>query len=119
MRPYKSPAVTVYAMEAQQDNVRQINRERQAQHERRIRIIKGIEHLLTALVSLVVAGIAGRTYIVYDQTKTVSGAWPDDPNLLPTIMLFSTAVAATVMDLCALIAYLWPHTTVGSVAFKV
>lgn len=125
--PSKPPAVTVQAvsntlspaLEAQRGDLRQLNREHQARHKRRIRIARGIQHLLTALLSISVAVMQGRTYILYQQTKGVPGTWPSFVNLLPTLMLFVTALVATVVDLCAIIAYAWPQTRAGSVAFKV
>lgn len=123
----KPPTVTLQAvstrispvLEAQRNVSHQLDEEHQARHKRRIRILRCIQHLLTALVSLGVAVLQGRTYIIYQQTKDVPGAWPSFPDLFPTLLLFATAVAATTMDLSALIAYMFPQTRVGNWAFKV
>lgn len=121
----KPPTVTLQPVSSRMSPVleaqhsHQIDEEHQARHKRRIRIVRGFQHLLTALVSLGVAILQGRTYIIYEQTKNVPGAWPSFPDLFPTLLLFATAVAATTMDLCALIAYVWPKTRAGNVAYKV
>lgn len=123
----KSPTVTLQAvstkvspiLESQRDDSHQIDNEHRARHKRRIRILRGIQHLLTTFVSLGVAILQGRTYIIYQQTKNVPGAWPSFPDLFPTLLLFATAVTATTMDLSALIAYICPQTRTGYFAYKV
>lgn len=91
----------------------------QERHKRRIRVARGVQHTLTSLLSLAVAILQGRVYINYMQTKDVPNAWPTHPNLLPTLMLFVTAIAALFIDLCAIIAYLWPQKRAGQRAYSV
>jgi hypothetical protein len=75
--------------------------------------------MMTSRLSLGVAIFQGKTYITYQQTKAVAGAWPTHPNLLPTVMLFATGIGAFVIDLSALIAYLWPQNPIGHKAYSV
>lgn len=88
-------------------------------HKKRIRIARGVQHLLTGILSLAVAMLQGATYVRYQQTKNVQGAWPAHPNLVPTLMLFATAVAGVAFDSAALIAYTWPQTSLGKKALAV
>lgn len=89
-----------------------------ARHKRRIRIARTIQHILTSLLSIAVAGLQGQMYYSYQSTKNVSGAWPVNANLVPTLMLFATAIIALFVDFCALTAYLWPSSSVGRMAFS-
>lgn len=91
----------------------------QARHQRRIRIARTIQHLLTSVLSIVIALLQGKVFVLYNQTKDVPGAWPINPNLVPTLMLFATALAALTIDICALVAYFWPKTNIGKKAFAV
>lgn len=91
----------------------------QARHKRRIRMLRLVQHLLTSILSVIIAILQGKVYIVYLQTKSVQGAWPTTPNLVPTLMLCITAVAALGIDLCAIVAYFWPQSTIGKRAFMV
>lgn len=88
-------------------------------HKKRIRIARGVQHLLTGILSFAVAFLQGAVYVKYLQTKDVKGAWPTTPNLLPTLMLFGTAIAGIVFDSAALVAYAWPQTSLGKKALAV
>lgn len=91
----------------------------QARHKKRIRIARGVQHTLTSLLSLAVALLQGQTYLSYQKTKDVKGAWPTHPNLLPTLMLLATAIAALFIDICAIVAYVWPQKRAGQRAYSV
>lgn len=91
----------------------------QARHQRRIRIARTVQHLLTSVLSIVIAILQGKVFVLYNQTKNQPGAWPINPNLVPTLMLFATALAALTIDICALVAYFWPKTSIGKKAFAV
>lgn len=91
----------------------------QARHQRRIRIARTVQHLLTSIVSIVIAVLQGKVFVLYQQTKSVPGAWPINPNLVPTLLLFATALAAFTIDVCALVAYFWPQSNIGKRAFSV
>lgn len=91
----------------------------QARHQRRIRIARVVQHLLTSILSIVIAVLQGKVFVLYKQTQNVPGAWPINPNLVPTLMLFVTALAALTIDACALVAYFWPKTSIGRRAYSV
>lgn len=95
------------------------NKAHQLRHKRRVRIARVSQHLLTSLLSIGVAGLQGQTYITYQKTKNVANAWPQVPNLLPTLMLFITSITALFIDICALTAYLLPHSKIGHEAYSV
>jgi hypothetical protein len=94
-------------------------RDHDARHKFRIRVARGIQHLVTSMLSLIISILQGRTYVMYQQTKTVHGAWPVHADVFPTLLLFSVAVVALTFDVCAIIAYIWPTTKIGHKAFKV
>ena len=85
---------------------------------RRIRIIRSIHHLLSSAISLVIAIFQGTAYMLYQRTKHVAGAWPVDPVIIPTLLLFGVAVAALSFDVCSLVAYLMPGKRIAQKAFK-
>ncbi|KAK3934797.1 hypothetical protein QBC46DRAFT_453932 [Diplogelasinospora grovesii] len=76
---------------------------------RRITIMRIIQSGLSSLLSLAIAVWQGKVYVTYQHTKSLQGAWPNIPNLVPTLLLFSVAIAAFVFDVCMLVAYLMPH----------
>lgn len=84
----------------------------------RVRILRGVQGLLTALLSLAIAVMQGRVYVIYLDTKDVPGAWPSTPNLLPTLLLFSVAIAALVFDIALIVGYT-TRGTVGRVAYQI
>lgn len=91
----------------------------QARHQRRIHIARVVQHLLTSVLSIVIAILQGKVFVLYKQTQNVAGAWPMNPDLVPTLMLFVTAVIALTIDACALIAYFWPKSSIGKRAYSV
>lgn len=115
--------ITVHPLEEEDgiiyDSQQIVEKAHEERHKRRIRIARSLQHLLTSLLSLGVAVLQGKTFITYETTKNVVGAWPDFVNLLPTLMLFATACAALIIDICAITAYLWPQTRIGRKAFSV
>jgi hypothetical protein len=91
----------------------------EARHKKRIRILRSLQHLLTSLLSLIIAVLQGRTYDIYMQTKDVNAAWPTHPNVFPTLLLFATALLSLFFDACAITAYSWPNTRIGQKAYRV
>jgi len=79
-----------------------------ARRDKRIKILRIIQSILSALLSIAIAIFQGRVYWTYQNTKDMPGAWPTVPNLVPTILLFSVAIVALVFDSCMLVAYLRP-----------
>jgi hypothetical protein len=86
---------------------------------RRIRIMRSVQHALTASLAIIISYFQGITYTTYKSTENVQGAWPVDPQLVPTLLLFAVAVSALVFDVSALLAYLFPNTRIGQRAFKI
>lgn len=84
----------------------------------RVRILRGVQALLTALLSVAIAVMQGRVYIIYQNTKTVPRAWPQTPNVLPTLLLFSVAIAALVFDIALIVGYT-TKGRVGKVAYEI
>lgn len=76
---------------------------------RRITIMRIIQSGLSSLLSLAIAVWQGKVYVTYQNTKSLQRAWPDTPNLVPTLLLFSVAIAAFVFDVCMLVAYVMPY----------
>ncbi|KAF2416995.1 hypothetical protein EJ08DRAFT_654627 [Tothia fuscella] len=112
-------AASVPPTPAPDGHVEQEIRAHEARHMFRIRIARGIQHLITSALSLMIAIFQGSTYNIFQQTKDVDGAWPIHADVFPTLMLFSVAVVALVFDACAIIAYAFPRTKIGQKAFKV
>ncbi|KAL8393774.1 hypothetical protein RB595_003501 [Gaeumannomyces hyphopodioides] len=81
-----------------------------ARGARRLKILRVVQSSLAALLSLAIAAFQGRVYFTYYNTRQKGGAWPNVPNVMPTILLFSVALAALVFDGCMLVAYMWPST---------
>lgn len=84
----------------------------------RIRIMRGVQGLLTALLSLAIAVMQGRVYIIYLNTKNVAGAWPSTPNVLPTLLLFSVAIAALIFDIALIVGYT-TRGQAGKIAYEI
>lgn len=84
----------------------------------RVRILRGIQGLLTAVLSLAIAVMQGRVYVIYLNTKNVPGAWPQTPNLMPTLLLFSVAIAALVFDVALIVGYT-TKGRVGKIAYEI
>jgi hypothetical protein len=76
---------------------------------RRITIMRIIQSGLSSLLSLAIAVWQGKVYVTYQNTKSLQGAWPDIPDLVPTLLLLSVAIAAFVFDVCMMVAYVMPH----------
>ena len=91
----------------------------QQKHLKRVRIARASQHILTSAISIIVAALQARLFIIYQRTKTYPNCWPKYPNLLPTLMLMVTAFVSLFIDVCALIAYAWPGSGAGRRAFKV
>jgi hypothetical protein len=93
------PAVAIDAAE---------DTKREGRFSRCLKILTIIQSMLSSLLSLAIAVWQGKVYFTYQRTKATPGAWPDIPNLVPTILLFSISIAAFVFDICMLLAYLMP-----------
>lgn len=87
--------------------------------QKSIKVLRMIQSSLTALLSLAIAFMQGRVYIMYLRTKDVKGAWPRTPQLVPTILLFSVAVAAFTFDIAMLSAYLAPGKRLSRKCFSI
>lgn len=97
----------------------QTGQERQIRRERRTRVARGLLSLLTSLISLAVVYCQGSTWLIYRRTMGIEGAWPDEPNLLPTLVLLATAVVAVFIDIFALGLYMSSSTALGRKGYRV
>ncbi|KAH8658148.1 hypothetical protein BX600DRAFT_63539 [Xylariales sp. PMI_506] len=71
---------------------------------KRIKILRTVKSLLTGGLSVVIAVFQTKVWAAYEQTKdTIPSAWPQAPNLLPTLLLLFVAVAGVCMDASALL----------------
>lgn len=86
---------------------------------RRIRIMRIIQSTFGAALSVAIAGFQGRVFALFQSSKSVTGAWPDNPNLMPTLLLLAVASLALIFDLSMLLAYLKPNHRMARVAFTV
>lgn len=80
-----------------------------AHYDRRIRLLRTIQHFLTSILSFIIATLQGLTYASYMRTKGNPDAWPKKPLLFPTFILLSVAIMALAFDACYLTAYIWPN----------
>jgi hypothetical protein len=83
---------------------------RRARNDKMVKIMRFIQSTLGAILSIIIAVFQGRVYWTYQKTQSQPGTWPAVPNTMPTILLFSVAVAALVFDICMLVAYMWPSS---------
>jgi len=81
-----------------------------ARRDKRIKILRIVQSLLSALLSIAIAVFQGRVYWTYQNTKDQPGAWPTVPDVVPTLLLFSVSIAALVFDICMIVAYLRPKS---------
>ncbi len=65
---------------------------------RRVKILRVVQSTFSALLSLAIAIFQGRVFATFQATKNQAGTWPPMPNVVPTILLFSVALAALVFD---------------------
>ena len=72
-----------------------------ARAAKRIKIMRVVQSTLSALLSLAIAIFQARVYATYQNTRTQEGMWPAVPNVMPTLLLFSVAIAALVFDGCS------------------
>jgi hypothetical protein len=72
---------------------------------RQVTLLRLTQSTITASLSLMVAFFQGRVYITFQQTKSVSGAWPENPTLFATLLLFAMAIAALVFDGSMFVVY--------------
>jgi hypothetical protein len=71
---------------------------RDARRTKQIQILRIVQSMLSALLSLAIAIFQGRVYWTYQNTKSDAGMWPSVPNVVPTLLMFSIALAALVFD---------------------
>ena len=94
-----------------------------AEHKKRltqrVRIARSLQHTVTSILSILVAFLQGRAYFTYNATKGTKGTWPPFLNIVPTLMLFITALVALIVDMCSLVAYMLPSSRIGRQAFEV
>jgi len=81
-----------------------------ARRDKRIKILRIVQSILSALLSIAIAVFQGRVYWTYQNTKDQPGAWPTVPDVVPTLLLFSVSIAALVFDICMIVAYLRPKS---------
>lgn len=86
--------------------------------DRRIRILRVVQHALTSSTSVIIAVLQSLTYIKYEQTKGVPDAWPQHPTLGPTILLLAVALMALLFDICSLLAYLMEGQPIADKAYR-
>ncbi len=72
-----------------------------ARAAKRIKIMRVVQSTLSAMLSLAIAIFQARVYATYQNTRSQEGMWPAVPNVMPTILLFSVAIAALVFDGCS------------------
>jgi hypothetical protein len=84
---------------------------------RRIRNARITQSVLGALLSIAVAGFQGHVYALFVSTQDAAGAWPKNPNTMPTLLLLAVGITALVVDLCLLAAYARPAARMARVAF--
>lgn len=89
-------------------SVQLAEQDRRIRQEWQIRIAKGFMSLLTSLISLTVVYLQGNTWLTYQRTMHIEGAWPNEPNLSPTLVLLATGIIAVFIDIFALVAYMSP-----------
>jgi hypothetical protein len=85
---------------------------------RRIRILRAVQHTLTSVLSITIAVLQGLTYAKYQRTKDVPNAWPTHPTLFPTLLLMIVAIMALAFDISSLIAYFMPGKRIAERAFR-
>ncbi|KAK3366800.1 hypothetical protein B0T24DRAFT_368392 [Lasiosphaeria ovina] len=90
-----------------------------ARRDKRIKVLHIIQSMLSALLSITIAVFQGRVYWTYQNTKNTPGAWPVVPDVVPTILLFSVAIAALVFDGCMIVAYLQPSSKFAPWAVRI
>ncbi|KAK5651784.1 hypothetical protein OQA88_11651 [Cercophora sp. LCS_1] len=90
-----------------------------ARREKRVQVLRIIQSILSAILSIAIAAFQGRVYWTYQSTKGMPGAWPPVPDLAPTILLFSVAIAALVFDGCMIVAYLRPTSRFARWAIRI
>jgi hypothetical protein len=83
-----------------------------------IRIIRGVQGLLTAILSIFIAIFQGKVYLRYLETKDRPNAWPNHPSLVPTLMLFAIAIMAFTFDLFLIVAYVSPNKGIAGKAYE-
>ncbi|KAJ5167586.1 uncharacterized protein N7482_003180 [Penicillium canariense] len=81
---------------------------RDAHRTKQIQTLRIVQSMLSALLSLAIAIFQGKVYWTYQNTKSNAGAWPSVPNVVPTLLMFSVALAALVFDGSMLVAYIAP-----------
>lgn len=111
------------ALDGHAANIPRAKSRRGVRNERRIPVAKSWHYLLTSLISLAVVYLQGRSYFAYTETRNITGAWPEEPNLWPNFVLFYTAVVAVMIDILAfglrLSVRLLPLTALGRKAYTV
>ncbi|KAF3033423.1 hypothetical protein E8E12_002377 [Didymella heteroderae] len=85
--------------------------------DRRVRILRVVQHTLLSLTSVAIAVLQSLTYIKWEQTKNVPDAWPQHPMLFPTLVLLIVAVMALLFDASSLVAYLFPTKPIAEKAY--
>jgi hypothetical protein len=90
-----------------------------ARREKRIQVLRIVQSILSALLSIAIAVFQGRVYWTYQNTKNIGGAWPTVPDVTPTILLFSVAIAALVFDACMIVAYMRPTSKFAPWALRI
>lgn len=116
----KSPTITVQDCdsEANTPTTPQFASEGNDTDDKRLRVLRVTQHILSSILSLAIAILQSLTYAKYQQTKDVPGAWPTHPQLLPTLLLLCVAATALVFDVSSLIVYFLPGKSIAARAFR-
>lgn len=90
-----------------------------ARRDKRIKVMRITQSTLSALLSIAIAVFQGRVYWTYQNTREMPGAWPTVPDVVPTLLLFSVAIAALVFDMCMIVAYMRPTSKYAPWAVRI
>lgn len=86
--------------------------------DRRVRVLRVLQHMLLSLTDVTIAVLQSLTYIKWAQTKNVPDAWPQHPMLFPTLMLLAVAAMALLFDAFSLVAYIFPTKPIAKKAYR-
>lgn len=87
--------------------------------EKAVRVLRAIQGLLSSILSLGIAVIQAKVYITFVNTQGTPGAWPKEPQLLPTLLLLAVSAFAFIFDVCLLVGYLAPSQRLRLKAFAI
>jgi len=74
---------------------------KKARGARLVKILRVTQSSLAAVLSLAIAAFQLRVYVTYQNTRQQGDTWPNVPNVMPTILLFTVALVALIFDGCS------------------